>query len=436
MSSTEITSEQLVSAWRKLVEPVSDRIDQGIRNHRQSDVIVKVTDRAGAALAGVGIEAVQQSHACHFGANSFMLCGYESDRENQLWHDRYVQLFNYTVAGCFWPDYEPEPGKLRFDADSEPRYRRPPVDVVLDWCETNNITAKGHNLFWGTNNGLTPPKWLPDDAEQWRPHIRKWFEDVAARYAGRIDAWDVVNEFFQYGMASPTLPRDYGVWCYLQANELFPDDRLFVNEAQGYAWGQFKYEHSPYHLLIENLRNKGCRIDGIGMQHHVWGQLHQVTRNLLELEYRPGHELNVLDHYAQFGLPIHISEITVGSGGTFKDGEDIQAELVRDFYRLWFSHPAVDAIVWWNMADGNAFGNEGEFEGGLIRPDLSPKPAYDVLDQLINHDWKTQTSITTDGDGNARFRGFHGAYQFIINGATHEADITNDQNTITLTQAE
>ncbi len=419
MAKTKLEAAQFLDEWRERMAPHEARIETGIREHRQSDVELKLTDGAGRPVAGATVELTQRSHAFSFGANSFMLGGYDSDAENNTWVERYTQLFNHTVVGFFWPAYEPERGKLRFDADSEPMYRRPPVDTVLDWCAAHGLTPKGHNLFWATNRGLTPPKWLPSDPEQWKPHIRRHFEDIADRYAGRLDGWDVVNEFFQRGYGTPTLPRDYGAWCYQQADELFPNDRLFVNEAQGYVWGQFKHEDSPYHLLIENLKYKGCRVDGIGMQHHVWGQLHEVARNLLELEYRPGHELTVLDHYAGFGLPIHISEITIASAGEIDRGQDVQAELARDFYRLWFSHPAVEAIVWWNLADGHAFGDEARFEGGLLRPDLSPKPAYDALDRLINHDWRTQRTLTTDAAGVARFRGFHGAYDATVGAETH-----------------
>ena len=31
--------------------------------------------------------------------------------------------------------------------------------------------------------------------------------------------------------------------------------------------------------------------------------------------------------------------------------EQYQAELARDFYTLAFSHPAVEAIIWWTITD-------------------------------------------------------------------------------------
>ncbi|GIX01570.1 MAG: hypothetical protein KatS3mg112_0507 [Thermogutta sp.] len=44
------------------------------------------------------------------------------------------------------------------------------------------------------------------------------------------------------------------------------------------------------------------------------------------------------------------------------NGEEIQAEVVRHLYRLWFSVPAMASITWWNLADGTAV------EGGKRSP--------------------------------------------------------------------
>jgi len=49
-----------------------------------------------------------------------------------------------------------------------------------------------------------------------------------------------------------------------------------------------------------------------------------------------------------------------------------------------------------------------------------PKDAYRALDQLINHEWRTQMQLQTDAQGLAGFRGFLGTYTVAIerNGKT------------------
>ena len=51
---------------------------------------------------------------------------------------------------------------------------------------------------------------------------------------------------------------------------------------------------------------------------------------------------------------------------------------------------------------------------GLLRKDMSPKPAYNVLKKLTQEDWRTETSLTTDANGKATFRGFYGEYELMI----------------------
>ena len=48
--------------------------------------------------------------------------------------------------------------------------------------------------------------------------------------------------------------------------------------------------------------------------------------------------------------------------------------------------------------------------GGLLRKDLSPKPAYVALQKLIRGQWMTRAGGQTDEHGTWSFRGFRGDY--------------------------
>lgn len=88
--------------------------------------------------------------------------------------------------------------------------------------------------------------------------------------------------------------------------------------------------------------------------------------------------------------------------------------MTRNFYRLWFSHPAVGAIIWWNVADGTAVAGEDKWNGGLVNRDFSPKPAYQILNKLLNEEWKTRLTANTDAWGTVAFRGFYGNYKITV----------------------
>ena len=93
------------------------------------------------------------------------------------------------------------------------------------------------------------------------------------------------------------------------------------------------------------------------------------------------------------------------------EGEAWQAEKIESHYRLLFSHPAVEAITYWDLWDGGSFLYSPH---GFLRRDLSPKPSYEVLRRLIKDEWWTRLKGTTNEAGELRFRGFRGRYHVKI----------------------
>lgn len=46
--------------------------------------------------------------------------------------------------------------------------------------------------------------------------------------------------------------------------------------------------------------------------------------------------------------------------------------------------------------------------------DMTPKPAYYTIKNLFEKTWHTETEITSDADGNAKFKGFYGKYDAAV----------------------
>jgi len=82
------------------------------------------------------------------------------------------------------------------------------------------------------------------------------------------------------------------------------------------------------------------------------------------------------------------------------------------FYRVCFAHPAVMAITWWDLSDAGSWLPGG----GMLQPDMSPKPVYDGLHRLIHEEWKTRHTSTTDASGLLSFRAFYGTYRIAVTG--------------------
>jgi hypothetical protein len=120
----------------------------------------------------------------------------------------------------------------------------------------------------------------------------------------------------------------------------------------------------------------------------------------------------VYERFGKLGLPLYITEITVPGNGD--NGAELQAAIVENLYRLWFSTPGMAGVTWWNLGDGAAFQEENKALGGLLDNDMNPKPAYRALDRLINREWKTALKLQTDAAGKVSFRGFLGKYSIRV----------------------
>ena len=116
-----------------------------------------------------------------------------------------------------------------------------------------------------------------------------------------------------------------------------------------------------------------------------------------------------LDMMARTGRRIHISEVTIPQSEKGAKGLAVQAVAVRNLYRIWFSHKAVAGITWWNLVDGCSFPGEPQISG-LFTRDMRRKPAYEVLDSLVNGEWRTKGAAAAKG-GKVSFRGFKGRYR-------------------------
>ncbi|WP_157836964.1 endo-1,4-beta-xylanase [Geminisphaera colitermitum] len=433
---------QISDAYRALwTDPeLNARIDSDIERNRKTNVTLRVTDASGKPVPGARVECVQTASALHFGANIFMLDGYPTPELNARYEEAFLGLFNAATVPFYWRGLEVERGHPRYAADSVPVSRRPPPDRVVAFCEQHGLRMHGHPLVWDFFK-WSAPDWLSrdparagDNARLWRERVR----EIGARYNGRIKRWDGLNE--SLCSMGPTgrvatggscvMPVNYERMAFEWAADVFsPGTRLDINEVTGVWMPEGNVGLNKYQAQIRQLLNEGTPIGGIGLQFH-----HFNDEDFYEIvaggRFTPRQLLHALDTLAPFGLPLHVSEITLTAPGNDASGQAAQAEVARNFYRLWFSHPSVDSITWWNVPDGGAAPGEDRVFSGLLNRDLTPKPAYDVLKNLLHNEWRTESGGATDADGRHGFRGFAGTYRVTVSHggemSTHEVRTSND----------
>jgi len=418
MNSKEI----IKSITREMDNPrggIEERIELDIRRHRKGWGRLVLSDEQGKPCANAKIKLTQTKHEFLFGANLFKLHDFQSEAQNRAFETYFKRVFNHGTIPFYWDTLEPEQGKPRYGADSAVIARRPPTDMAVNWCLDNGIRPKGHWLF--CDNFV--PSWIPKNTKELMVLIEKRIADLAGRYGETVTIWDAVNEAFSYPrwftkIGWSCVPQDYVYKVFKIAEKYFPEyTELCYNDGQNIAYQPFHYDNSPMHLLCRSLLDRGVRLGGIGLQFHMYAKVEEVASGgCAHCYFDPTYHFNVLDQYARLGIPIHITEVSLPTYPELPraEGEELQAYLLRKFYRMWFSHEKMESVVWWNMCDKTAFGAESDFDAGLIGKDMDEKPAYKVLDRLINQEWHTETVVETDADGVADWNGFYGDYDMEI----------------------
>jgi GH35 family endo-1,4-beta-xylanase len=395
------------------------RIAQGIENNRKDFAVLHIQDKQGKPLTRVQAKITQTAHQFKFGANLFLLDEMESDKKNSEYRDMFHQVFNHATLPFYWCDLEPEQGKLRFEKSSPKVYRRPPPDLCLEYCEQYGIKPKAHCLVYD----VWAPAWVPEDVIETKNAYRERMRRLSDRYKDRIEDWEVINETlipFQRRNHAIFKEPDYLEWSFDLARHFFPGNRLLINEATPWVWGNnFNYARSQYYLLIQRLLGMGVRIDGIGMQFHMFYK-REEEEQVTPAFYDPRRIYDVLDYYEGFQKPVQITEVTIPAYSEDPVDEETQGEIVKNLYCMWFSHKTVESIVWWNLVDGYAYvrdssdWNENVYYGGLLRHDLSPKPAWNIIRDLITKEWQTRLTAFSGDSNQIRFRGFYGDYDVEI----------------------
>ena len=460
--------------WRLWNADVQRRIDADIERYRKADATI----RLGDVKKNTTVEIRQIKSAFFFGAQAFNFNQLGTSERNRRYRELWGTLFNSVTVPFYWKTYEPLPGQTRkgyhyidteefWNALSVPEdlffWRRPAPDPIIDYMRARGVRIHGHTIVWGNRISHTP-NWIldslapPKEREAFSKMVvarNRWEEDytpaydklspdqiaktfpglvgimneqfsqrmtcLARDYGDGIDSWDVVNESAlddslhllvpdaavtksHFGL----MPGDYVFRAFKQAERLFPKQaKLNIND--------YLNTHSyPDH--VRDLLRRGCKIDVIGMQSHVFdpADSHRLSRGE-KIKYphdvceSPKKIWQIIDSLSVLGLPIHMSEITISAPGADLRSEQVQAVLARNLYRIWFSQQRINGITWWNVVDN--CGNHGEpVNTGLFTRDMKPKQVYYVLDNLINKEWKTNLKTKASKKGVVSFRGFRGTY--------------------------
>jgi GH35 family endo-1,4-beta-xylanase len=415
--------------WDIWNDDVQKQIDERIEKYRKADAKIELND----VQPGSEIKIEQISHGFLFGASMFNFNQLGSKELDSRYKEFFCTIFNTAVIPFYWKNFEPEQGKPRCtsneddtpefwasskDSRKEKYWRRPATDQLVEYCEKHEIYRHGHPILWGDRRAF--PDWISQkesDVAEMEQIFEKRIRELAEYYKDRINRWDIVNESAldflnphhpKYDEKNPQgsygiMPRDYTFKAFKIANEVFP--RNIVQCINDYENGKLYIDQ------VNDLLKRGIRIDMMGLQMHLFDpKLCTDIAKGAKIQ-TPSQVMGRLAAVDKTGLPLHLSEITITAPNGDADGREIQANVTRNLYRLWFSWHSMAAITWWNLVDDCGALNEPT-TSGIFSRQMEPKPAYYALDRLINYEWKTKFVQKAEGETVLiSFRGFKGKYK-------------------------
>ncbi|HMS39083.1 MAG TPA: endo-1,4-beta-xylanase, partial [Pyrinomonadaceae bacterium] len=368
--------------------------NQNIEKFRKGNVNIKIVGANGKTTK---LNIKQVSHSFKFGCYLKIddlapekLADYERD---------FGKLFNFAVVGTYWDFIENKRGVENWNW-----FER---EIAL--AQKMNLKIEAAPVLWGTNEAGTP-KWLPTEKDKLSKILEKHIETILAKSAN-VEDLEIINE--------PLAPKsdffarnaggDYIEKAFWKARQIAPSKRLMLNEYGVFgAVEKHNYNREKYFDLLRDLLKKNVPIDVVGIQAHANGEW-----------FEPSNIAEELERYAELGKPLQITEFSVQTLnyddrktpinilGNYQSGVwngEKQSEFYREFYTIAFGNPKVEAIVTWGLDDKRAW-----LPGiGLIDENFQPKPNYEMLNQLINKDWRTDLQIDLAAKDSTEFRGFYG----------------------------
>ena len=403
-------------------DSIRERAKTGIEQNRKRDAEIRIVSE-GPLPDDVTVTAEQINHEFRFGANLFMLDEFETGEKNALYREKFPEVFNLGTVPFYWSDLEPEEGHPRFAKDSPRVYRRPAPDLCVEYCKEKGIEPKCHCLNYDTFT----PSWLEGaTVDEHKRKLEKRFREIAERYAGDIPSFEVTNETLQKARSAFFYEPDFLDWSFRMADRYFPANRLVINDYNVW-WPESYNNRHAYYMQIERLMRNGIRhIDSVGMQFHSFFP-RSSEPSVAAQRYNPETLFRLMDTYAPLGLAEQITEMTIPAYSGEEEDEEIQADLIEGVYTTFFSHPSMEAVIYWNVVDGYAYravpgdmtAGENVYYGGLLRFDMSEKPAFRRLKKLIREDWHTSARVKAS-NGKAFFRGFCGEYDITVRAGEKE----------------
>jgi hypothetical protein len=263
-----------------------------------------------------------------------------------------------------WQDIEPEPGKFDFAK----------YDRIVELTEREGIELLGlldYSTCWDSPTG----EWnVPSEDTA---AFVNFCVKVVERYKGRVKHWEVWNEpdFATYWKNQDSLKTYCRMLRQVYAAVKKADPSCMVLN------GGLTYNLASVNNLYEN-GGIGC-FDALNI-HIFENPRYPAPEKKIDAYIKAVRR--IMERHGNGDKAIWVTEI--GCPGVRKEdgarpcwmgenpGEQLQAEWVAKVYRTLLANPGVKKVFWAFFRDTQEHFNDGVDHFGLVRNDLSAKPAY------------------------------------------------------------
>jgi endo-1,4-beta-xylanase len=246
------------------------------------------------------------------------------------------------------------------------RYDFRQADELVSFADSHRMRVRGHALVYGQVVDPPNPAYLAQttDPVALRELMASHIQTVMKRYAGHVDAWDVVNEPLAWkgsaeqaeGLAehvfSRTLGPGYIGEALRLAREADPSAQLFINEFGTLEPGP---RQERCYRLVQRLRQEGAPLDAVGFQGHVVPLLGGPGPTRAQIEA-------TLRRFAALGVAVEITELNVFTrtprhvftlGFAYDETVELQrqADAYANAVEACLDVPACQGVTVWTFTD-------------------------------------------------------------------------------------
>lgn len=280
----------------------------------------------------------------------------------------------------------------------EDRYDFTLADQFVSFGEKNGMAVIGHCLIW--HSQLAPWFCVDEKGNNVTPEVLKQrmkdhITTIVTRYKGRIKGWDVVNEAiledgsYRKSKFYEILGEEFIPLAFQYAHEADPDAELYYND---YAMNM-PGKREGVVKLVSSLKEKGIRIDAVGMQGHMgmdYPDINEFEQSIVA--------------FAGTGVKVMVTEWDMSALPTVKQSANISDTVayqkmlnpypetlpdsvskawnnrMKQFFDLFEKHAdVISRVTAWGVSDGDSWKNDFPVKGRhdyplLFDRNYQPKP--------------------------------------------------------------